>query len=63
MVQRRIKYIFRSFQYINQDESVETPWFVIIKSPINMVNEYQEEGYAKVQFNANTKTTTITESE
>ena len=48
---------------INQDESVETPWFVTIKSPTNMVNEYQEEGHAKVQFNANTKTTTITESE
>ena len=48
---------------INQDESVETPWFFTIKSPTNMVNEYQEEGHAKVQFNANTKTTTITESE
>jgi RHS repeat-associated protein len=43
---------------ITQDKSVDKP-NTIIKSPVNIVDEYQEEGNARVQYNAKTKTTTI----
>lgn len=32
---------------------------IIIPTPINIVDEYQEEGNARVQYNPKTKTTTI----
>jgi RHS repeat-associated protein len=43
---------------ITQDKSVDKP-SSIINSPVNIVNEYQEEGNARVQYKVKTKTTTI----
>lgn len=43
---------------ITQDESVDKPTS-IINSPVNIVDEYQEEGNARVQYKAKTQTTTI----
>ena len=43
---------------ITQDKSVDKPGS-IVKSPVNIVSEYQEEGNAKVQYQAKTQTTTI----
>ena len=43
---------------ITQDKSVDKP-SSIINSPVNIVNEYQEEGNARVQYKAKTQTTTI----
>jgi hypothetical protein len=43
---------------ITQDKSVDKP-ISLIKSPVNIADEYQEEGNARVQYNAKTKTTTI----
>jgi hypothetical protein len=43
---------------ITQDKSVDKP-SSIINSPVNIVNEYQEEGNARVQYEAKTQTTTI----
>jgi hypothetical protein len=43
---------------ITQDKNVDKPG-IIIPSPINIVDEYQEEGNAKVQYKAKTQTTTI----
>jgi RHS repeat-associated protein len=45
---------------ITQDKSVDKP-SSIINSPRNIVDEYQEEGNAKVQFNSKMKKTTIDE--
>ncbi len=41
---------------ITQDKSVDKP-NIIIPSPINIVDEYQEEGNARVQYNSKTNTT------
>jgi len=43
---------------ITQDKSVDKPGSVV-NSPVNIVNEYQEEGNAKVQYQSKTQTTTI----
>ena len=43
---------------INQDETVDKP-IIIINSPINIVDEYQEEGNARIHYKAKTKTTTV----
>ena len=43
---------------ITQDKSVDKP-FIIINSPINIVDEYQEEGNARVQYKSKTQTTTV----
>ncbi|HBO26034.1 hypothetical protein [Culturomica sp.] len=43
---------------ITQDKSVDKP-SSIINSPVNIVDEYQEEGNARVQYNAKTKTIII----
>ena len=43
---------------ITQDESVDKP-SSIINSPANIVNEYQEESNARVQYKAKTQTTTM----
>ncbi len=43
---------------ITQDKSVDKP-SIIINSPVNIVNEYQEEGNARVKYKAKTQTTTI----
>jgi RHS repeat-associated protein len=43
---------------INQDPSVDQP-NVWVKSPSNIVSEYQEEGNAKVTYDPKTKTTTM----
>ena len=47
---------------ITQDKSVDKP-FTIIKSPVNIVSEYQEKGNARVQYKAKTQTTTIEEGD
>ena len=43
---------------INQDKTVDAPT-IINPKPTNIVNEYQEEGNAPVQYDPKTKTTTI----
>jgi len=43
---------------VNQDESVDAPWLVN-PTPTNIVEEYQEEGNAKVTYDPKNKTTTI----
>jgi hypothetical protein len=43
---------------INQDESVDQPW-IVNPAPVNIVDEYQEEGNAQVIYNPNTNTTVI----
>ena len=43
---------------ITKDKSVDKP-FIIINSPINIVDEYQEEGNARVQYKSKTQTTTV----
>ncbi len=43
---------------ITQDKSVDKPSSVI-NSPVNIVDEYQEEGNAKVQYQAKTQTTKV----
>ena len=43
---------------ITQDKSVDKPGS-IVNSPVNIVDEYQEEGNARVQYKAKTQTTTI----
>lgn len=43
---------------INQDESVDQPW-IVNPAPVNIVDEYQEEGNAQVTYNPNTNTTVI----
>jgi hypothetical protein len=43
---------------ITQDKSVDKP-NIWLKSPVNIVDEYQEEGNARVQYKAKTQTTTI----
>lgn len=43
---------------ITQDKSVDKPT-IIVPSPINIVDEYQEGGNARVQYNAKTKTIII----
>ena len=45
---------------ITQDTNVDRPT-IIIPSPINIVDEYQEEGNAKVQYDSKTNTTVIGE--
>ena len=47
---------------ITQDKNVDKP-FTIIKSPVNIVSEYQEKGNARVQYKAKTQTTTIEEGD
>ena len=47
---------------ITQDKSVDKP-FTIIKSPVNIVSEYQDKGNARVQYKAKTQTTTIEEGD
>lgn len=37
-------------EILNTDPNVERPWFVIDPSPNNYVNEYIEEGHARVDF-------------
>lgn len=43
---------------VNQDETVDQPWLVN-PTPTNIVEEYQEEGNAKVTYDPKTKTTSI----
>ena len=43
---------------ITQDKSVDRPW-IVVNSPINIVDEYQEEGNARVYYNPETCKTTI----
>ena len=43
---------------INQDETVDQP-LIINPTPTNIVDEYQEEGNARVQYDPKKKTTTI----
>lgn len=43
---------------INQDSSVDAPW-IVNPTPTNIVEEYQEEGNAKVTYTPSTNTTTI----
>ena len=38
---------------INQDESVDKPW-IVIHSPVNTVDEYQEEGNAAIYYDSKT---------
>ena len=43
---------------INQDKSVDAP-YIINPTPVNIVDEYQEEGNAVVRYNPSNDTTTI----
>ena len=43
---------------INQDETVDQPW-IVNPAPKNIVDEYQEEGNAKVTYDPKKNTTTI----
>lgn len=43
---------------INQDESVDAPC-IINPTPVNIVDEYQEEGNAAVKYDPNNNKTTI----
>jgi RHS repeat-associated protein len=43
---------------VNQDENVDAPW-IVNPTPTNIVDEYQEEGNAKVTYDPKNKTTTI----
>lgn len=47
---------------INQDKNVKKPWWSI-KTPTNMVDEFQEEGYEKVFYNSETQQTTFEKNE
>lgn len=49
-------------EVITQDKSVDKP-FIIINSPRNIVDEYQEEGNAKVYYDSKTQTTTISDGD
>ena len=43
---------------MNQDKSVDAP-YIINPTPVNIVDEYQEEGNAVVRYNPSNDTTTI----
>ena len=47
---------------VNQDETVDAPW-IVYPTPTNIVDEYQEEGNAKVTYDAKNKKTTIGEGD